>query len=630
MFIKLKDSQYKEINVNGKLIPLDEIANIYRREKIGDCISDAKLNLILTELNNTFHEPMKIKDTERSLFFAGIMIALKDDTFRGTYQFAKTPTKEERENSKYVMPDSHNLNAMIIDAIDRQIKGRINNYSKDINWRGQFSFIEIIDYDIILYKKLIKKIEDNIFIPFSFDEKLDILGNAYKIFLSKAGKVDNKNIILTPDHIKRLMVRLAMLEKNDVVLDTCTGTGGFLMEAMEVLTRYAKTKEEEEKIHNEQLYGFEIDRTLFALACSNMFLHGDGRSNLICGDSLINEDSEIYDAFINKYKPNKCIINPPYEKNLPIKFVKKALKLIQDGGKLIVVMPSITLNKNVSKDTKEVLSLARLDFVIKLPMAVFREQNRLVYTSIFGFTKGHHRKDDEVLFYDLDDDGLVSVQHKGRIDKYKTWDNTEKLIYDTINNSREIPNVCEKRKIYDGDRLVPYGVQNINPSLYPKVSDIFTIAKGWVQSEKANDDGEYDFITAAEEWKKHDMYQMDAEAIVYAIGSEGSLGRAHYVNGKFMASNLCIILQEKNHNTYPVDVEYYTHYFMSIRKKIVSALKDGTSKLTITEDKFKSYRIEYIPLTEQIKRKNKIKQKIQEIDRLKRKREEVEETIYIF
>lgn len=140
LFIKLKDSQYKEINVNGKLIPLDEIANIYRREKIGDCISDAKLNLILTELNNTFHEPMKIKDTERSLFFAGIMIALKDDTFRGTYQFAKTPTKEERENSKYVMPDSHNLNVMIIDAIDRQIKGRINNYSKDINWRGTVLF----------------------------------------------------------------------------------------------------------------------------------------------------------------------------------------------------------------------------------------------------------------------------------------------------------------------------------------------------------------------------------------------------------------------------------------------------------------------------------------------------------
>ena len=35
------------------------------------------------------------------------------------------------------------------------------------------------------------------------------------------------------------MVKLARLDVNDVVLDTCMGTGGFLMEALEVLTNYA-------------------------------------------------------------------------------------------------------------------------------------------------------------------------------------------------------------------------------------------------------------------------------------------------------------------------------------------------------------------------------------------------------
>ena len=631
LFIKLKDSPYKEIDVNGKLVSLDEIKNIYRKEKIGDSISNIKLNTILTEINNTFHHPMQIKDTERSLFFAGIMIALKDETFRNTYRLAKGPSKEEIKNSKNVLSSAHNLNLMIIEAIDRQIKGRINNYSKDIDWRGQFSFIKIIDYNLLDYKKLISKIEENIYIPFSLDEKLDILGNAYKIFLSKAGKVDNKNIILTPDHIKRLMVRLANLEKDDIILDTCTGTGGFLMEAMEVLSRYAKTDKEREKIHNEQLYGFESDRTLFALACSNMFLHGDGRSNLICGDSLIDCDSDIFKTFQEVYKPNKCIINPPYENNLPVQFVKKALEIIQPGGKLVVVMPSISLNKNIKKETKEILAMARLDFVIKLPLAVFREQNRIVYTSIFGFTKGHHRKDDEVLFFDLEDDGLVSIQHKGRVDKFKRWKHIEDLIYYTINNSREIKDVCQKRRIYEGDRLVPYGVQNItSKSTYPKISEIFKISKGELQSEKANEDGEYNFVTAAEEWKKHDMYQMETEAIVYAIGSEGSLGRAHYVNGKFMASNLCIILEEKDHEKYPVDLEYYAYHLMSIRKNLVSTLKDGTSKLTITEDKFKNYRIEYLPLEEQKRRKNIIKNKFKELEVLSTKQNDLLESLYDF
>ena len=45
--------------------------------------------------------------------------------------------------------------------------------------------------------------------------------------------------------------------------------------------------------------------------------------------------------------------------------------------------------------------------------------------------------------------------------------------------------------------------------------------------------------------------QMEGEAIIYANNSEGSLGRCHYVNGKFMASTLCLILQEKNHMQFP-------------------------------------------------------------------------------
>lgn len=91
--------------------------------------------------------------------------------------------------------------------------------SKEYNWRDKFSFIKTVDYPLLKYKKLIKKIEKNIFIPFENEEKQDILGRAYKIFLSKAGKVDNKNIVLTSDHIKALMVRLARLTLQDVVLD---------------------------------------------------------------------------------------------------------------------------------------------------------------------------------------------------------------------------------------------------------------------------------------------------------------------------------------------------------------------------------------------------------------------------
>ena len=196
------------------------------------------------------------------------------------------------------------------------------------------------------------------------DEKQDILGRAYKIFLSRAGKVDNKNIILTPDHIKRLMVDLARLSVDDVVLDTCSGSGGFLMEAMEQLIELAKNNGETiEDIKNQQLIGFENDDTLFALACSNMFLHGDGRTNRIFGSSLVDEGSEVFKA-IRNLKPNKCIINPPYERNLPIQFTKKALEFIEKDGKLVIIMPTPTLNRNIGGLTDDILSMAKLDFLL--------------------------------------------------------------------------------------------------------------------------------------------------------------------------------------------------------------------------------------------------------------------------
>ena len=129
------------------------------------------------------------------------------------------------------------------------------------------------------------------------------------------------------------MVKLTRLSVNDVVLDTCTGSGGFLMEAMEFMLRLAGSSEEKTAcIREKQLIGFEVDPVLFALACSNMFLHGDGRTNLIYRSSLIDKnstrDSELFD-YIRSLKPTRAVINPPYENNSPVKFTLQALEYLE-------------------------------------------------------------------------------------------------------------------------------------------------------------------------------------------------------------------------------------------------------------------------------------------------------------
>lgn len=85
--------------------------------------------------------------------------------------------------------------------------------------------IRNLNIDLYEYMDIIYLISEKIYKTFKVGQKQDILGKAYKIFLSRAGKVDNKNIILTPDHIKHLMVELADLNIDDVVLNTCMGTG---------------------------------------------------------------------------------------------------------------------------------------------------------------------------------------------------------------------------------------------------------------------------------------------------------------------------------------------------------------------------------------------------------------------
>lgn len=600
LFFLLKEENYKEIKTDGKLLKLKDISKLYRKEKFGDSITSDALKTTIKKLNKNFQEH-NIKDTERSLFFAGLMIALKDTTFARTYQEIQEPTKEEKSNSTYKIAESHNLNLAIQDAIVRQISNKINNLSKEYNWKDRFSFIKNIDYPLTDYKELIKDIEKDIFRPFRKDEKQDILGRAYKIFLSKAGKIDNKNIILTPDHIKSLMVDLARLNVNDVVLDTCTGSGGFLMEAMEQMIEMAKGNSSTIKqIQENQLIGFEIDPTLFALACSNMFLHGDGRTNLIYGSSLVDNSGDVFNT-IKELKPQKCIINPPYENKLPILFTKQALDFLEPNGKLIVIMPTPTLNRNIGGLTNDILAIAKLDFVIKMPNNLFSEQGRTVNTSIFGFTKVPHEKADKVIFYNMDDDGLVSVQHKGRIDKNNRWDKIRKDVLACIKHNEDVDADYQKRVLFDGDILNCYGIkEDSSKGNMVKIGTLFDKEKGSLQSD-SNIEGEYDFITASEGWKTHFEYDHECEALVYAVSASGSLGRCHYVNGKFIASNLCLLLTPKNTDLYPVNLQFYSMYFNAIRKRIVNELADGTSKLTISPVDLMDYYIEYFPIDQQNK-----------------------------
>lgn len=500
---------------DSSLLSIDNIRREYWKAKYGESISQEELTKILNSLNAEFHNQNKVRDTDRSLFFSGIMIALKDHNFRSLYKKIQAPSQDEARTASARLLEAHNLNKAIVDAVDDQLKYRINSLSKEYSWRDKFSFIKNIDYPLQQYKDIISRIEEKIFRPFINNEKHDILGKAYKIFLSRAGRVDNKNIILTPDHIRELMIALAELSVDDVVIDTCTGTGGFLMSAMNDMVVKARGDEKViREIKEQRLIGFEVDPVLFSLACTNMFLHGDGRTNMMYRSSLFNDGSEsIVEsdrdllAAIQKLRPTKCIINPPYENNNAIKFAMQAIDYLEPNGKLVVIMPTPTLTQNQQKVTYDLLKKARLEFVIKMPGKLFSEQGRTVNTSVFGFTKTPHRPMNKTLYYNLENDGFASIQHKGRIDINDGWKALKELVLDTVINKAEVDGVSEKRHILKKNEVNCSGfrIRKSGSSVEVRIGDLFSMEKGSLASDQGID-GPYNFITGAEDWKTHISY----------------------------------------------------------------------------------------------------------------------------
>lgn len=200
-FLRNKE-QIEMFQVRDKLLSLENIKSTYFKKINGESISDEELTRIIKNLNEKFHEDSKVRDTDRSLFFSGILIALRNDDFRATYKNVQPPSETEIATTKLTLLEAHNLNKKLLDAIDIELRGKVNNLSKEFSWKDRFSFILTIDFGLNHYKNIIQIIEKKIYTPFINDEKRDILGKAYRIFLSRtSNKSENKNIIITPDHI---------------------------------------------------------------------------------------------------------------------------------------------------------------------------------------------------------------------------------------------------------------------------------------------------------------------------------------------------------------------------------------------------------------------------------------------
>lgn len=204
----------------------------------------------------------------------------------------------------------------------------------------------------------------------------DVMGIFFNEF-SRYKKKSDAGQVFTPDHITSLMYRLIGVGQDDHVLDATCGSGAFLVRAMSNMIKEAGgvATEKARQIKSEQLFGIELYRKVYALACANMLIHKDGKTNLRQMDA----QSEEAGAFIRESNITKVLMNPPYERKYGcMKIVANVLENVPRGTKAAFILPNTKLDKDGGK---KLLKNHTLHTIVKLPDKTFN--NVSVETAIF-------------------------------------------------------------------------------------------------------------------------------------------------------------------------------------------------------------------------------------------------------
>lgn len=373
-----------------------------------------KLLKFSKELNEQLHSH-KIVESKRSLLLSGILITLENKAFKKAY-------------IEYDKPED--LAEYLVNTVSSELKKSNVQGKKLDNLKLQYSFIKT-DTTLARIKHvlrdLITGIDKNINDFKRSHEYYDVLGQLYTEFLRYANSEKGLGIVLTPPHITELFADLAGVDKNNVAYDNCAGTGGFLISAMNKMVQDAHGNLNIiRRIKEKQIIGVEYQSHIFALVWSNMYIHQDGKANMINGSCF---DQEVIKE-VKKFKPTVGFLNPPYKADKKkdteeLEFVLNNLECIEKGGTCIAIVPmqsALAQRGKIFRLKEKLLEKHTLEAVLSMPNELFFNSKTNVVSCVMIFTAHkQHPKNKETYFGYYKDDGFVKRKGKGRIDAFSTW-----------------------------------------------------------------------------------------------------------------------------------------------------------------------------------------------------------------
>ncbi|WP_297443052.1 N-6 DNA methylase [Sulfurimonas sp.] len=293
-------------------------------------------------------------------------------------------------------------------------------------------------------KRVFTKIIDDIGIYYKIGLTTDFTGKLFNEMYGWLGFSQDKlnDVVLTPSYIASTLVKLARVNKDSFVWDFATGSAGLLVAAMNEMLNDAKEsitspdelRQKEIAIKSQQLLGLELLSSVYMLAILNMILMGDGSSNILNKDSLVDFDGNYgFGKVEDKFPADAFVLNPPYSApGNGMNFVQKALSMMHKGYASVIIQNSAGSGKAVEYN-KEILSKNTLIASIKMPIDIFIGKSS-VQTNIYVFKVGEkHHKDEMVKFIDFSNDGYTRTNRKKASNNLKDTDNAKGRYEELVN-----------------------------------------------------------------------------------------------------------------------------------------------------------------------------------------------------
>src|ERR1700730_15466152 len=144
---------------------------------------------------------------------------------------------------------------------------------------------------------------------FTSSDELHTLGALYEIMLREMrDAAGDSGEFYTPRPVVRFMVEVTDTRLGETVLDPAAGTGGFLVETFNHLSKQVKTVAHRRLLQEESIFGCEPKSLPYLLCEMNLLLHGLDAPHIDPGNSLRSKLSEIGE----KDRVDVIVTNPPF------------------------------------------------------------------------------------------------------------------------------------------------------------------------------------------------------------------------------------------------------------------------------------------------------------------------------